>query len=101
MVVLNPSPRPQADRLALLYQLTQTFNSTLDLDQVLNRVMHEVIVATRAERGFLMLLDETGELEWVTIEDGKEVRFDREPETSGWKRFSTDFLSIIVPESQL
>jgi phosphoserine phosphatase RsbU/P len=43
------------DRLALLYQLTQTFNSSLDLDEVLNRVMDEVIAATRAERGFVML----------------------------------------------
>jgi serine phosphatase RsbU (regulator of sigma subunit) len=46
----------------LLYQLSQTFNSSLDLDEVLNRVMDEVIIATRAERGFLMLFDEQGEL---------------------------------------
>jgi sigma-B regulation protein RsbU (phosphoserine phosphatase) len=41
--------------LALLYRISQTFNSTLDLDEVLNRVMDEVIAATRAERGFLVL----------------------------------------------
>jgi sigma-B regulation protein RsbU (phosphoserine phosphatase) len=50
------------DRLALLYQLSQTFSSSLDLDEVLNRVMDEVIVVTRAERGFVMLKAETGEL---------------------------------------
>jgi sigma-B regulation protein RsbU (phosphoserine phosphatase) len=44
-----------SDRLALLYRLSQTFNSSLDLDEVLNRVMDEVIAATRAERGFVML----------------------------------------------
>lgn len=54
--------QPSGDRLALLYQLSQTFNSSLDLDEVLNRVMDEVIVATRAERGFLMLHDEQGQL---------------------------------------
>lgn len=43
------------DRLALLYGLSQAFNSSLDLDEVLNRVMDEVIVATHAERGFVML----------------------------------------------
>jgi sigma-B regulation protein RsbU (phosphoserine phosphatase) len=43
------------DRLALLYHLSQTFNSSLDLDEVLNRVMDEVVAATRAERGFVML----------------------------------------------
>jgi sigma-B regulation protein RsbU (phosphoserine phosphatase) len=53
---------PSGDRLALLYHLAQTFNSTLDLDQVLNRVMDEVIVATRAERGFVMLRESGGRL---------------------------------------
>jgi phosphoserine phosphatase RsbU/P len=49
---LNRSP---VDRLALLYNLSQTLNSSLDLNEVLNRVMDEVIAATRAERGFVML----------------------------------------------
>jgi sigma-B regulation protein RsbU (phosphoserine phosphatase) len=49
--------KPLSDRLALLYHLSQTFNSSLDLDEVLKRVMDEVIVATRAERGFVMLVE--------------------------------------------
>jgi sigma-B regulation protein RsbU (phosphoserine phosphatase) len=57
-----PGSQPSGERLALLYQLSQTFNSSLDLDEVLNRVMDEVIVATRAERGFLMLYDEHDQL---------------------------------------
>ena len=52
-------------------------------------------------KGYRVLLTDDGELEWVTLEDGKEVRFDTEPETGFWKRFSTDFLSIFVPESEL
>ena len=48
--------------LALLYQLSQTFNSSLDLDEVLNRVMDEVITATHAERGFVMLAEPDGKL---------------------------------------
>jgi sigma-B regulation protein RsbU (phosphoserine phosphatase) len=51
-----------ADRLALLYRLSQTFSSSLDLHQVLNRVMDEVIAATGAERGFVMLREDGGEL---------------------------------------
>lgn len=58
----SPGAQPSGDRLALLYQLSQTFSSSLDLDEVLNRVMDEVVVATRAERGFLMLHDEQGQL---------------------------------------
>lgn len=44
-----------AERLALLCHLAQDFNSSLDLDEVLNRVMDEVITAMQAERGFVML----------------------------------------------
>ena len=53
---------PSADRLALLYRISQDFNSSLDLDEVLNRVIDEVIAAVRAERGFLMLRDAAGQL---------------------------------------
>jgi sigma-B regulation protein RsbU (phosphoserine phosphatase) len=61
MTITNP-PQPSSDRLALLYRLSQTFNSSLDLNEVLNRVMDEVIVVTRAERGFVMLHEADGEL---------------------------------------
>ncbi len=54
--------QPTADRLAFLYRVSQVFNSSLDFDAVLARVMDEVIAATRAERGFLMLYDADGEL---------------------------------------
>ncbi len=54
--------QPSADRLGLLYRISQTFNSSLDLNEVLNRVIDEVIAATRAERGFLMLRDAGGAL---------------------------------------
>lgn len=53
---------PSADRLALLYRISQDFNSSLDLDEVLNRVIDEVIAAVRAERGFLMLRDAASQL---------------------------------------
>lgn len=57
-----PDAAPTTDRLALLYRLSQTFNSSLDLDEVLKRVMDEVIAAVRAERGFVMLKDAEGQL---------------------------------------
>ena len=47
--------QPSGDRLAMLYRISQTFNSTLNLGEVLDRVMDEVVAVTRAERGFLML----------------------------------------------
>jgi hypothetical protein len=38
---------PSADRLALLYRISQDLNSSLDLDEVLNRVIDEAIAAVR------------------------------------------------------
>jgi hypothetical protein len=38
------------NRLALHYNLSRAFNSTVDLDKVLNRGMDDVIVAMHAER---------------------------------------------------
>jgi sigma-B regulation protein RsbU (phosphoserine phosphatase) len=50
------------DRLATLYRISQTFNSSLDLEEVLNRVMDEVIQITQGERGFLMLCESGGKM---------------------------------------
>ena len=54
--------QPSLDRLELLYHISQTFNSSLDLNQVLDHVMDEVIQALHAERGFVMLRDHSGNL---------------------------------------
>jgi len=53
-------------RLELLYRISQTINSSLDLDVVMESLMDEVILATHAERGFLMLFDEQGTLSFRT-----------------------------------
>jgi sigma-B regulation protein RsbU (phosphoserine phosphatase) len=61
-VIIENTAQSYDDRLALVYRLSQTFNSSLDLDEVLNRVMDEVITTTRAERGFVMLREASGDL---------------------------------------
>jgi len=40
-------------------------------------------------------------LEWVTEENGKEVRYFHEPETGLWRRLSVRFLSLFAPEKML
>ena len=51
--------------LRALYEVGQAVNSTLELSEVLNQVMDRIIELTEAERGFLMLRDEsTGQLEF-------------------------------------
>jgi phosphoserine phosphatase RsbU/P len=52
------SYNPKIDHLELLYQMTQAFNSSLNLGEVLNKVMDEVIHTLHAERGFVMLYDD-------------------------------------------
>lgn len=60
--VTSPIGRQNAERLALLYELSQAINGSLDLDEVLNLVIDQVIQALRAERGFVMLFDDSGRL---------------------------------------
>ena len=61
MTMTDPA-QPSSDRLALLCRLSQAFNSSLDLDEVLDRVMDEVIAVMHAERGFVMLREPDGRL---------------------------------------
>jgi sigma-B regulation protein RsbU (phosphoserine phosphatase) len=52
--------RSVLDHTALLLRLSRMFNSSLDLEEVLNSVMDEVVVTLHAERGFIMLQDPVG-----------------------------------------
>lgn len=53
-------------QLRALSEVGAVINSTLDLSEVLNRVMDKVIEITGAERGYLVLRDEeTGKLEFT------------------------------------
>lgn len=44
-----------SNRDDLLYRLSQTISSNLDLEELLEGVMNEAVKATIAERGFIML----------------------------------------------
>jgi PAS domain S-box-containing protein len=48
--------------LIALTQISQVINSTLELDEVLKIVMDNIIQLTGAERGFLMLRDDGGQM---------------------------------------
>jgi len=45
-----------------LADVGQVINSSLELDGVLRIVMDNIVRLTKAERGFMMLWDETGEM---------------------------------------
>ena len=50
----------ERERLSVLYQIAQDLNTSLDLDDVLSRVLDQLIDVVHAERGFLMLRDDSG-----------------------------------------
>lgn len=52
----------QYRHLLALTEIGQVVNSTLELDEVLRIVMDNIVGLSRAERGFLMLKDEAGNL---------------------------------------
>ncbi|MEW6716300.1 MAG: adenylate/guanylate cyclase domain-containing protein [Chloroflexota bacterium] len=53
----------EQQRLEALRNIGQVVNSSLELNEVLRIVMDTIVRLTRAERGFLMLRNEEGELE--------------------------------------
>lgn len=55
----KPSLEQQQARLSALYDVSSQLGKSLHLDEVLSQVMDSIIHLTSAERGFLMLYDET------------------------------------------
>jgi two-component system NtrC family sensor kinase len=63
---LEDSTRLRRDDLEALLDISKAINSTLVLDDILQMVMKRAIKLLRAERGFLMLLDEESNLQFKT-----------------------------------
>jgi hypothetical protein len=57
---------PSADRLALLYRISQDFNSSLDLDEVLNRVID-------GHRGAPSAASDAARCGWVTLSRAESI----------------------------
>jgi GAF domain-containing protein len=68
----------QQSQLAALYKVSRVVGSSLDINEVLNQVMDAIIKLTEAERGFLMLFDENGELEVKAARDLAQETLSRE-----------------------
>lgn len=62
----NESGKLRSDDLEALLDISKAINSTLVLDDILQMVMKRAIKLLRAERGFLMLLDSEGQLQYKT-----------------------------------
>jgi len=55
----------------------------------------------RPENSYRVLLDENGDLHWVTEVDGAEVRYGDEPATTFGQRFMSGFIMLLPVEHQL
>lgn len=63
------SASEEMQKLARFLEVNQAFKSSLTPDDVLRVIVDAAIEMTRAERGFLMLKNETGELEFKVARD--------------------------------
>ncbi|GAB4575959.1 MAG: hypothetical protein Kow0077_30060 [Anaerolineae bacterium] len=61
-VVADRRDTDQTQQLAALYEVSRLIGSSLDLQEVLDQVMDAILKLTGAERGYLMLLDDDGNL---------------------------------------
>jgi PAS domain S-box-containing protein len=64
--------------LEALLDISKAINSTLVLDEILRRVMRHAIDLLSAERGFLMLLDEEGKLQFRIAHNIRKESLDTE-----------------------
>ncbi len=55
----------------------------------------------KPENSYRVLLDADGDLEWVTEIDGREVRYDKDPESGFWQRFKAGLIRLLPVEDQL
>ena len=65
------------------------------------QVLEYMDEGVQPDNSYRVLLDESGDLVWVTEVDGEEVRYDDEPETTFGQRFMSGFISILPVEHQL
>jgi len=57
-----PASTPMAVHLTTLAEINQAINASLDLDAVMDTVLDRVIEVVKAQRGFLMLRDDAGQM---------------------------------------
>lgn len=53
------------------------------------------------ENSYRVRLDEDGKLSWVTRDDGREVVYHQDPESTAWQRFTAGLIGLLPIEDQL
>lgn len=81
----------QQERFELLYNVSRLLGSSLDLQQVLNQVMDAILQLTGAERGFLVLRDDDGQLQVQAARN-----FDQQTLSSDQFKYSTTIANRVL-----
>jgi sigma-B regulation protein RsbU (phosphoserine phosphatase) len=64
---MSETPKLTPEHMQTLYEITGQMISSLDFDVALNNIMDSVMHITKAQRGFLMMADEDGELRTLVV----------------------------------
>ncbi|HXW13299.1 MAG TPA: SpoIIE family protein phosphatase [Terriglobia bacterium] len=75
--------RHNVDRLQAMVEASKVFNSTLDLSELLGKILDVAKTLTKAERGTLFLVDEKADEIWSLIAQGMEKQEIRLPRGRG------------------
>jgi cardiolipin synthase C len=73
----------------------------IDSPELAGQVAAFMDQGVQPDNAYRVTLDPEGRVRWTTIVDGKWRTFDREPETSVWKRLAADIVRLLPLESQL
>jgi putative cardiolipin synthase len=69
-------------------------------DQGMAREFSEVFDSLLKSQTYEVFLNDEGKIRWRGFENGEEIIYDKEPDTTGWQRFKVQ-LAKIIPKSQL
>lgn len=81
----------QQRRIETLYEVSRALGSSLDLQTVLDQVMDAILQLTRAERGFLVLRDDDGQLQVKAARN-----LDQQTLTSDQFKFSKSITNRVI-----
>ncbi len=81
----------QQRRIEALYEVSRLLGSSLDLQTVLDQVMDAILQLTRAERGFLVLRDDDGQLQVKAARN-----LDQQTLTSDQFKFSKSITNRVI-----
>jgi putative cardiolipin synthase len=69
--------------------------------EIARQVADYMDIGALPENSYRVLLDDRGNLVWVSEKGGREVRYNKEPETSFGRRFSSSLIKLLPIQSQL